>query len=487
MKDKKKHRRDHQRRFMLEQLARRRKSVQRNQSSRHPHTKTYSHNGHHEDKTTAFSDRQINRGYGSHSDENDDSNFDAYDDFDGYENLDEQVDQKNAICSVVDVIPLLDSKAEELHNIFIEDKVKNSTANKIVKWFDRSYPNKYNFEHNSLILPYQFFFKTLDETPLPSVYQVDTLFRKDAPYAPYTVDCCQKACYAFQNTDESVCPECGSERYLQYLVKDLQDLATNGICVEAGGKVISFKAHLLGSFGDIPSVAEVNFLNSHSSKLGCRFCTFEDYCINHVVCFGDAANDDSKPVREIKIQEYKNGSPSVGVKKPSLFRHLPSFIHPSFVGLDEFHLFGQNMGPQIKKFFSSIKDSVYYLKPKICDEIGDCLAENSATMPLIFEGILIDVFSSGSRARGVDWLLFLKYFVGTVLVDYVGYKSKISQQEVVAEAKKALQAVSLICSICLQHFSPSTSTTWFILSPSSRKWALCPKSVADLWKEEYSL
>ncbi|CEP17061.1 hypothetical protein [Parasitella parasitica] len=108
------------------------------------------------------------------------------------------------------------------------------------------------------------------------------------------------------------------------------------------------------------------------------------------------------------------------------------------------------MGPQIKKFFSSIKDSVYYLKPKICDEIGDCLAENSATMPLIFEGILIDVFSSGSRARGVDWLLFLKYFVGTVLVDYVRYKSKISQ-EVVAEAKKALQAVSLICSICLQH------------------------------------
>ncbi|CEP16783.1 hypothetical protein [Parasitella parasitica] len=151
-----------------------------------------SHNGHREDETTALSDRQINRGYGNHSDENDDSNFDAYDDFDGYENLDEQVDQKNAICSVVDVIPLLDSKAEELHNIFIEDKVKNSTANKIVKWFNRSYPN---------------------ETPIPSVYQVDTLYRKDAPYAPYTVDCCQNTCYAFQNTDESVCPECGSERY----------------------------------------------------------------------------------------------------------------------------------------------------------------------------------------------------------------------------------------------------------------------------------
>ena len=239
------------------------------------------------------------------------------------------------------------------------------------------------------------------------------------------------------------------DSYLQYLIRELEDIANNKINVEVNDVNISFNVHLLGSFGDIPSVAEVNFLNSHTSKLGCRFCTIEGECINHVVCFSKPTSHPNR-IRIKSIEEYKNGNPAAGIKKPSLFRNLPSFIHPTFIGLDEFHIFGQNIGPQIKKFFSLYKESIFYLKPSYCELIGDCISENAKFMPLIFEGNLVDVFRYSGKSRGVDWLVFLKYFVGTVLLDYVGY-NKTLPNETIREATEALQCISLICSVSLQQ------------------------------------
>lgn len=66
-----------------------------------------------------------------------------------------------------------------------------------------------------------------------------------------------------------------------------------------------------------------------------------------------------------------------------------------------------------------------YFKPSYYELIGNCISENAKFMPLIFEGNLVNVFRYSGKARGVDWLVFLKYFVETVLLDYVGYKETL--------------------------------------------------------------
>ena len=129
-----------------------------------------------------------------------------------------------------------------------------------------------------------------------------------------------------------------------------------------------------------------------------------------------------------------------------MFRNLPSFIHPTFIGLDEFYVFGQNIGPQIKKFFSLYKELVLYFKPSYYELIGNCIPENAKFMSLIFEGNLVDVFRYSGKARDVDWIVFLKYFAGTVLLNYVGYKETLPN-ETIREATEAIQYISLICSI----------------------------------------
>ncbi|KAK4512901.1 uncharacterized protein ATC70_003611 [Mucor velutinosus] len=188
------------------------------------------------------------------------------------------------------------------------------------------------------------------------------------------------------------------DSYLQYLVSELEKLAHDGLQVQRNNSTsISLKVHLMGSFGDIPSVSELNFLASHTSLQGCRFCT----------------------IIGISKNEYKSSALELGIERPSLFRNLPSFIDPTFVGLDEFHLFGQNMGPRIKKMFTD-KESILRLKPRQIEKIIVCLNQLASTSPLIiFEGDFMDVFSKGGTARGVDWLVFLKYFVPTV--EYIHY------------------------------------------------------------------
>jgi hypothetical protein len=120
------------------------------------------------------------------------------------------------------------------------------------------------------------------------------------------------------------------------------------------------------------------------------------------------------------------------------------------VGLDESHLFGQKLALRIKKMFIS-KDSILRLMPRQTKKISKYLNRLASTTPLIFEGNFLDVFSKGGSARGVDWLVFLKYFVGTVLVDYVDlYHDPLDP--VVSEAvKEAFGTISLICSVCLQR------------------------------------
>gem|GEM_PF-6505766 len=239
------------------------------------------------------------------------------------------------------------------------------------------------------------------------------------------------------------------DSYLQYLVSELEKLARDGLQVQRNNSTnISLKVHLMGSFGDIPSVSELNFLASHTSLQGCRFCTIIGISKNGVISFQLAANDEDRPLRLLTIEEYKSSAPELGIERPSLFRNLPSFIDPTFVGLDEFHLFGQNMGPRIKKMFTD-KESILRLKPRQIEKISICLNQLASTSPLIFEGNFMDVFSKGGTARGVDWLVFLKYFVPTVLIDHVDL---CHLDPTVSEAaKEALRTISLICSVCLQQ------------------------------------
>ncbi|OAD01395.1 hypothetical protein MUCCIDRAFT_112841 [Mucor lusitanicus CBS 277.49] len=100
----------------------------------------------------------------------------------------------------------------------------------------------------------------------------------------------------------------------------------------------------MGSSRDIPSVSEVNFLKSHTSKLGCRSCTIIASSKKDVLSFrfpGNAAENPPQPLpRLLIIEEIKSSAPSLGAEEPSLFRNLPPFSDPTYVGLYEFYLFG---------------------------------------------------------------------------------------------------------------------------------------------------
>ncbi|KAI9329702.1 hypothetical protein BD770DRAFT_304102, partial [Pilaira anomala] len=137
------------------------------------------------------------------------------------------------------------------------------------------------------------------------------------------------------------------QSFLVPMIKELEDLSKNGIVVEFGDMKYRLKVHLFGSYGDIPSVSEVNSLKGHNSNYGCRFCTIRGKQVSRTMSFGNATNPPDDPIRKRTIEDFKNGDVVHGIKNPSIFRDLPSYLTPSFMGIDKFHLLSLNLARMI--------------------------------------------------------------------------------------------------------------------------------------------
>lgn len=241
------------------------------------------------------------------------------------------------------------------------------------------------------------------------------------------------------------------------MIKELEDLSKNGIVVEVGEKKYRLKVHLFGSYGDIPSVSEVNSLTGHTSYYGCRFCTFRGDRVSNTMCFGYATNNPNDPVKNRTIEDFKNGDVIHGIKKASIFKDLPSFIKPSFMGIDEFHLFAMNLSKQIRDWSCQKKiKTMLYLKPRYQKEIAENLQDQCRFLPSIFEGDLKDLVTNLKNVRGVDYMVFLKFVVPTLLVEQLqvqedNKKVRKQKKEDVKIAITALNAISKVCCIATQH------------------------------------
>lgn len=244
--------------------------------------------------------------------------------------------------------------------------------------------------------------------------------------------------------------------YLYFMVSELEDLAINGMLVYSNNNQYFLKVHLLGSLGDIPSVSEINFLTGHTSYWACRCCTFRSDRESNRMCFGTPTNEPFDMPRIRTIDELKNGDSLHGVKKPSLFRNLPSFINVYFFGIDEFHMFGLNISNRLRDLFVGTVGSaktILHLQKKNVDLIGDNVAEEGKKIPSIFEGEFKDILRNSSKVRGVDYLVFLKYVVPTFVIEQLKYQleQENTEDDDIKETIEALESISLICSIINQY------------------------------------
>ena len=107
--------------------------------------------------------------------------------------------------------------------------------------------------------------------------------------------------------------------HLFHMMQELQELENEGMVVTIGERSYSVKVHLIGSYGDIPAVSELNHLTGHTSYFPCRFCTIRPFKVGHL---GKASNQPNDLCRQRTIEDYKKGDVKHGIKKKSCFRKL---------------------------------------------------------------------------------------------------------------------------------------------------------------------
>ena len=170
---------------------------------------------------------------------------------------------------------------------------------------------------------------------------------------------------------------------------------------------------MIDSYGNIPTVSELNHLTGHTSYSPCRFCTIRPFKVGHL---GKASNQPNDLCRQRTIEDYKKGDVKHGIKKKSCFRKLKAFASVMFLGLDIFRLFNVNIAKQIKGFITR-KGSVLELKPRYQAAISLIISEQAPSLPFIFRVEFKDFFSPKQRLRGMDWAMFLQYLLPTFVVE----------------------------------------------------------------------
>ena len=185
------------------------------------------------------------------------------------------------------------------------------------------------------------------------------------------------------------------------MLRELEELQTEGMVVRVGETQYHVRVHLVGLYGDIPTVSGVNHLAGHTSYFPCRLCTIRAYRFNSTMCLRIDTNEGGDPCRDRTAEDYIESDLKHGIKKQSPFKSLYSFFSPYFLGVDTFHLFDLNIAKQIRSLLSS--EGPLMLKAKSQKEISDIIKNQATTMPSVFSGEFKEFLNPSAQIRGVDW------------------------------------------------------------------------------------
>ena len=235
----------------------------------------------------------------------------------------------------------------------------------------------------------------------------------------------------------------------------MRELSVEGMVIRVGSNAFHLKVHLVGSFGDIPSVSEINHLSGHNSYWPCRFCTIRPCKVG---CLGQAANDQNDPCRERTLEDFLFGDAIHGVKNPSIFKKLPSFSSPIFMGIDIYHLLDLNIAKQLKSFLER-KGCSLHLKHTYRQNIRIMIEVQTSSMPDIFDGEFKNVLLPSQRLRGVDWSVFIQFILPTLVVEQIELqqfnrvpKKKLDESSV-NDCVLALFATPKIVGVCFSEIN----------------------------------
>ncbi|KAI8335340.1 hypothetical protein BC941DRAFT_326308, partial [Chlamydoabsidia padenii] len=207
--------------------------------------------------------------------------------------------------------------------------------------------------------------------------------------------------------------------FLDPIMVELEQLATNGIIVNVGEEKIEAKVHLLVATGDLPAVADISNHRGHTSYYGCRICEVKgEY---HGGMYFPAKCDDSI-MRT--VESYTHEDPFIRrefcLKAISPFTNLTTFTGPSFWGLDEMHLFGHGHGKLVYNMMNGDFDdqqSIFKLGNGVTmAKVGQAMVDSRSNIPSSFSGNWTDIKKHHSYFRAVDWLDFLLYVFPTLVI-----------------------------------------------------------------------
>ncbi|SAL97833.1 hypothetical protein [Absidia glauca] len=138
------------------------------------------------------------------------------------------------------------------------------------------------------------------------------------------------------------------DSFLQPIFDELLQLAKAGMEVKLNdGETIKAKVYLLMFGGDIPAVADLINHSGHMSYHGCRICEVLGVRGNNggMYFHGKSTNQTIR-----SAQSFRDQTKNLGLQR-SMISYYPGFKGPSFFGLDEMHLFGQNLAKRIRDYF----------------------------------------------------------------------------------------------------------------------------------------
>ncbi|KAG2211938.1 hypothetical protein INT47_004625 [Mucor saturninus] len=209
------------------------------------------------------------------------------------------------------------------------------------------------------------------------------------------------------------------DSFLRPIIDELKDSETHGLVVKRGViDICGSKIYLLLASGDIPAVADMAHIGSHSSTYNCRFCKSKGRSPDNK-SHGKYFDDSSAPLRP--LQDYMTGNPIKNIYQPSVFRELLTFSGSSFFGLSELHLIARGIGKHLydlitveiskdqKHYYTkpdktvSIANYHFYISRNNLDVIGDCITSSRKHVPVSFQGSFDNVFEKIDATRAVDW------------------------------------------------------------------------------------
>ncbi|OAD80872.1 hypothetical protein PHYBLDRAFT_138425 [Phycomyces blakesleeanus NRRL 1555(-)] len=246
------------------------------------------------------------------------------------------------------------------------------------------------------------------------------------------------------------------DSFLIPIINELRDLEAHGLVVKHNGvELCRSKVYLLLASGNIPAVADMAHIGSHTSLFGCRFCKTKGKCPTnrrHGMYFDDI----STWLRPLK--DFKVGNPSKNIYQPSIYTQLSTFSGSSFFALDELHLIARGIGKLMydlitvtltkeTKFYYTHPDNTlntteypFHIPRTDLVTIGNCITSLQKYIPTSFQGSFDNIFANIDGTRIVDWLDFLLYLVPTLVMPYLPNRA----------VKTALLSLVKGCALALQ-------------------------------------